>query len=136
MQLVLIRGLPGSGKSTCAKNHYPDHVLFEADQYFVDKYGVYKYDINYIAMAHDWCFYNTIDTLKSGQNVVVANTFVTRRSLNRYLKLAKTIPDLTIVVVETHGNYSNIHNVPDATLKRMKESWQDVQEDINIIHYY
>ena len=31
--IVLIRGVPGSGKTTKAKAEYPDHELIEADQF-------------------------------------------------------------------------------------------------------
>ena len=36
--LVIIRGLPGSGKTTMAKRDFHDYVLCEADQYFGSPY--------------------------------------------------------------------------------------------------
>ncbi len=35
--LILLRGLPGSGKSTFAKTMWSELVVCEADDYFVDK---------------------------------------------------------------------------------------------------
>ena len=51
--LVLLRGLPGSGKSTAAKlfNKAPH---FEADMYFM-KNGNYKFDFNGLKDAHNSC---------------------------------------------------------------------------------
>lgn len=37
--IVLIRGVPGSGKTTKAKAEYPDHELIEADQFFMSWLG-------------------------------------------------------------------------------------------------
>lgn len=54
-QLILIRGLPGSGKTTMAKTLYPDHVLCEADQFFETDKG-YIFDGSKIKEAHAYCF--------------------------------------------------------------------------------
>ena len=45
-QLILLRGLPGSGKSTLAKLLVgdKDYCHKEADMYFVDREGNYKFD--------------------------------------------------------------------------------------------
>ena len=65
-RLVLIRGPPGSGKSTMAK------VLalvgfghFEADMYFVVD-GRYRYDASRIREAHAWCQTRTREALLAG----------------------------------------------------------------------
>jgi len=41
-ELFLLRGLPGAGKSTLAKSIGPINI--EADQYFIDSDGEYKFD--------------------------------------------------------------------------------------------
>ena len=44
-EIVLIRGVPGSGKTTMAKTKFPNHVLCEADQFFTHLgTGMYKFD--------------------------------------------------------------------------------------------
>ncbi len=54
-ELVLIRGLPGSGKSTMAKDLATQGYLhFEADMYF-ELDGHYRYDASCIREAHSWC---------------------------------------------------------------------------------
>lgn len=47
--LVIIRGLPGSGKTTMAKRDFHDYVLCEADQYFGSPY---RYNPKKIQQAH------------------------------------------------------------------------------------
>ncbi|MCV5737299.1 ATP-binding protein, partial [Escherichia coli] len=72
--LTLVRGLPGSGKSTYAKTL--DAVLVEADQFFINKNDTYQYDPALIKNAHAWCQLETKRLLRAEFDVVVANTFV------------------------------------------------------------
>lgn len=76
MELVLIRGLPGSGKSTYARRFYSGYVHCEADHYFYDKDGVYRYNPDLIRQAHAACQKKAREALRSGKSVVVSNTFV------------------------------------------------------------
>ena len=58
--LILVRGLPGSGKSTEAKKiAKTGYYHFEADQYFITPSGEYKFDKN------------LLKTFKSVQQVMV-----------------------------------------------------------------
>ena len=50
--LFIVRGLPGSGKTTLAKSLGSVH--FEADMYFMEG-NEYKFDITKIKKAHEWC---------------------------------------------------------------------------------
>lgn len=127
-ELVIIRGLPGAGKSTYAKTHYPDHVLMEADQYFM-KNGVYNYNPNLIHNAHEHCFYETISSLSAGKDVVVANTFVINSHISRYTRLiAEMKPSVDIRIVELEPRFTSIHNVPKDTIEKMARRWQSLDE--------
>lgn len=123
MNLYLIRGLPGSGKSTFAKNlasalqaHH-----FEADNYFEDKEGNYVWVADLVHRAHRWCELMTKASMAEGETVVVSNTFTTEKELKPYLALAGEYGyTVTSVIVENrHGNVS-VHDVPDETMNRMK----------------
>lgn len=54
-ELVIVRGAPGSGKSTFAKNQFPNHKVFATDDFFMVD-GVYKYDKTKIGENHQKCF--------------------------------------------------------------------------------
>jgi len=126
-KLILVRGIPGSGKSTFAKNHYPDYHHLETDMFFnVD--GIYKFDKNKLAEYHEKCQQMTQTLLDKGENVIVTNTFIKLWELNNYLEMK--FSDLTIIRLE--GVYDNIHNVPTKVIKRMKNTIEDCMNEIII----
>ena len=53
--LTLVRGLPGSGKSTFANNITNEFSVCEADKFFYDKEGNYNFDATKLSQAHKWC---------------------------------------------------------------------------------
>ena len=120
IELVILRGLPGSGKSTLAKTEYPDHVLVEADQFFVDpKTGEYHWRESLVSYAHTWCQTQVNRELMQGHNVVVANTFVRREDTKVYMEIAAA-NGASVVVRDCVGDYGSIHGVPDAAIERMR----------------
>jgi predicted kinase len=124
-QLILIRGLPGSGKSTMATKMVVEqgYVHFEADQYFVED-GVYTFDYTRIKEAHMWCQVATRAALTEGKLVVVSNTFTQRWELQPYLDMVHDLGVVVTIVIAT-GDYRNIHGVPEEVIQRMKDRWED-----------
>ena len=80
--LTLVRGLPGSGKSTFANWIWNEYAICEADKFFVDNEGNYNFDATKLREAHEWCR-NAVETrMKDNQanpqfypEIVVSNTF-------------------------------------------------------------
>ena len=119
-QLILIRGLPGSGKSTMARFKYPNHIHLESDDYFINSDGDYCFDGSLIKEAHAWCFNTAKILTRQGHNIVVSNTFTQKWEIQKYLELRVT----KRVVVAT-GSYGSIHNVPEDVIKKMAERWEE-----------
>jgi|AZIC01.1.fsa_nt_gi predicted kinase len=117
-EIVLIRGVPGSGKTTMAERDFPSHIHVEADMYFV-KDGKYCYEPTLIKDAHKWCQEKTRDAIKQGKSVVVSNTFIKVWEMNPYFGM-----NVPVRVLVATGNYSNIHNVPKETILRMKAKFE------------
>lgn len=86
--MVIVRGLPGSGKSTFAKARYPEAVHCEADMFF-ELGGEYRFDPKRLNQAHAWCQGRAIQALQDGRDVVVSNTFVKVWELTPYVEMAE-----------------------------------------------
>jgi NEDD4-binding protein 2 len=126
--LILLRGLPGSGKSTFA-NYMFSNNIFEADQYFYNEEGKYNFDASKLYEAHKWCQLRVEhameDNLESGgvyfSEIVVSNTSTTEKELEPYLELAKKY-DYQVVSLIVENRHSGVskHNVPAETIEKMK----------------
>ena len=127
--LIILRGLPGSGKSSFAKYMFSNNV-FEADQYFYDSNGNYNFDASKLHESHLDCqkrveeLMQMSETTQYGQEIVVSNTATTEKELEPYLKLAKSYGYIVVslIVENRHGNKS-VHGVPDETLEKMRKSF-------------
>ena len=119
-ELVLIRGIPGSGKSTMANVLVMiGYKNFEADMFFeVD--GHYQYDASRIRDAHEWCQQMTQRALERGESVVVSNTFTRIREMAPYLQMKVG----RIKVIEARGKWENVHGVPADAMASMASRWE------------
>lgn len=128
MNLVLIRGLPGSGKSTIAKSFSDDFVHLETDMFWYDANGNYNFDISRIKEAHEWCQRVTHKNLEVGFDTIVSNTFTTKKELKPYFDIAKEFGIVPNVIL-CQNQWQNVHNVPQEALDRMKARFEyDISE--------
>ena len=130
--LTLVRGLPGSGKSTFANFIWNDYAICEADKFFYDKEGNYNFDATKLKLAHVWCVNQVRTRMEDNKNnpqyypeIVVSNTFTQEWEMEQYFKLAEEYGYMvfTIIVENRHGSKS-VHDVPDATMGNMLNRFQ------------
>ena len=121
VKVLLIRGLPGSGKTTMAKK-MEGFVHFEADM-FLEVDGVYIYDSSKVRSAHDWCLESTKAALERGDKVVVSNTFTKAWEIQPYVDLG-----FPFEVIEATGNWESIHGVPVEKIDLMRARWEPLPE--------
>lgn len=145
-QLILIRGLPGSGKSTTAKTLAGNlGQVFSTDDFFcLNDEREYRFDGNKLHQAHKWNQRRSLDAMKAGIPIVVIdNTNTTIRELRSYLQhieLARQLGySVSIVEPETSWRFDikdlvelNSHGVPEAAIQRMLNRYvKDVKlEDV------
>lgn len=122
--LTLIRGLPGSGKSTkaIAIARQTNAVHLETDMYFIEDM-IYKFDATRIKFAHEWCQAQALKALSENRHVVVSNTFVKKWEMQAYYAMAST-QGTEVCVLVANGNYGNIHGVPHEVVERMRANWE------------
>jgi len=121
--LYIVRGLPGSGKSTVAKKLVKVERHRETDMYFITD-GQYQFNPKLIKVAHEWCKKEIRNLMETEQSdCAVSNTFTQRWEYQPYIELAKKC-GYTISIVECHGTWKNIHNVPDDVIAQMKNRWE------------
>lgn len=126
--LYIVRGIPGSGKTTFAKTLGGVH--FEADKYFMVD-GEYKFDVTKLKNAHSWCQTQVSNamllnyTANINNVIVVSNTFTQEWEMEPYIEMAKEwgYTVFTIVVENRHGG-KNVHGVPDDKLEIMRNRFE------------
>ena len=126
--LFIVRGLPGSGKSTFAKTLGGTH--FETDNFFMVD-GEYKFDVTKLKVAHEWC-QNSVNTAMIlnittdlNNTIVVSNTFTQEWEMKPYFDMAETYGYrvFSLIVENRHGGV-NQHGVPEDKLEIMKNRFE------------
>jgi predicted kinase len=123
MELVLIRGLPGSGKTTMAKT-FVGYDHYESDQYF-EKDGEYRFNPLELQKAHSACLKNAKKSMRNGRPCVVSNTFTRIWEMKPYIDAAKRM-NVPVRIIEAKGSWKNCHGVPEETIEKMKARWENL----------
>lgn len=126
-EIILIRGIPGTGKTTLAKTKYPNHVLCEADQYFTDEHGNFNYDPLKVKRAHFWCIQKATDAVFADSDIVVANQFIRNYEITPYFELVK-FHDCELKIIECLKEYGSIREILDEYMQHARECWEELVE--------
>jgi predicted kinase len=120
--LYIVRGLPGSGKSTFAKTlaEYENH--YEADMFFMKDHNEYKFDATKLKEAHNWCRDLVMMAMLRNENkIVVSNTFTQEWEMDAYFDLAKKHGyKVFSIIMENRHDGKNVHGCPEETIDRME----------------
>ena len=126
--LILLRGVPGSGKTTfghlIADTNYD---VLSADDYFVNSQtGEYEFDGSQLKEAHINCQIRAEARMSRGdRKVIVANTFTREWEMKAYYDLAERYGYrvYSIIVENRHGGV-NEYGAPEEAIKRMRDRFE------------
>lgn len=135
-ELLILRGLPGSGKSTVAKKILegsPNAIICSADDYFMVD-GQYEFDPTKLSKAHQSCLMSADRSMANGYSlVVIDNTNIKKEHYLPYVKMAdkygytttiRTIGSTDLSIVPTY-HQRQVHGVSEETIRRMAQSWEE-----------
>ncbi|XP_032079865.1 NEDD4-binding protein 2 isoform X2 [Thamnophis elegans] len=134
--LVLLRGLPGSGKSYLARVLLEDNcggIILSTDDYFCQKNGHYQFDADCLADAHEWNWKRAKDAFeKRITPIIIDNTNTQAWEMKPYIALSqqhkyKVIfrePDTWWKFKPKELERRNVHGVSKEKIKRMLERYE------------
>ncbi|NXC66442.1 N4BP2 protein, partial [Anhinga anhinga] len=133
--LVLLRGVPGSGKSYLARTLIEDNpggIILSTDDYFY-KHGQYHYDPTCLGEAHDWNRKRAKEAFEMRISpIIIDNTNIQAWEMKPYVTLAQQFK-YKVVFREPHTWWKfkpkelerrNIHGVSKEKIKRMLEQYE------------
>lgn len=133
-QVIVLSGLPGSGKTTYAERLLAgpggaDTAVVSADDFFTDGEGNYAFDVGKIAEAHRACWRAFFSNVQAGAGVIVVdNTNLSSAEIASYVLPAEA-HGYTVKVVRVDCNYEEAfarqkHGVPLEVFEKMIEAWK------------
>lgn len=134
--MYIMRGVPGSGKSTRVQELRSKHVsmgesvvVCSADLFFINESGDYDFHASLLSQAHSSSYDAAVCACVAGSHVIIDNTNINRKDWIKYSNLAKEygyevqLIQLPAITVD-EAVARNIHNVPRETLIRMVKNYK------------
>lgn len=121
-RLQIIRGLPGSGKTSLAIDRYSHLLRIETDMFFMRK-GKYTFTLDLNKKAVKWFNRTVKTTLCTGMDFVVTGVFAAHTE-----RLGKTIEEALahgyeVWVKTLTSRFGDVHGVPKAHYDAMKRDF-------------
>ena len=135
MKVKIMRGIPGSGKSTYVRKNFRHALVCSADDFFMEE-GQYKFDPSKLSQAHGACLRKFVDGLVQNANntwpypeIVVDNTNTRLIEVAPYAALALAygyeLEITTILSLPKESFDRQVHGVPLETINRMYSNLMD-----------
>lgn len=146
-KMVILRSLPGGGKSTIANDikmkHKDSCFICSTDDYWLRPDGIYDFNWEYLGRSHLWNQRRVELIIRKGREdqirgwnfdlvVVVDNTNITFEEMKPYIKIARKHGlEIEFKEPDTEWRYDveecfkrNTHGVPYATILKMSQRWE------------
>lgn len=132
--LYIMRGFPGSGKSTKAEQLGRDGYIFSTDDFWIDEKGNYNYDPNRAVDAHAWNQERAKKAMDQGLSpIVIDNTNIEAWEPKPYVEYAIS-KGYDIQFAESDAPWKNdaqelakrnTHGVPLEVIEEMQAKWHN-----------
>lgn len=132
-KLIILRGLPGSGKSDIAKKLVGNGIIHSTDSYLT-KNGRYEFDQENIAKYHHYNLMSSIRSMKKGISpIIIDNTNIVALHCLNYVEQGKMY-GYEIVIIEPEAPWAfdveelvkrNSHDVPRDTIIDMLQKYEE-----------
>ncbi|RHX88520.1 AAA family ATPase [Leptospira stimsonii] len=127
--LILIRGLPGAGKSALAKllSENGTYPVFSVDDYFTNpETKEYRFQYTENHLAYKSCEERTEKAMmERTPKIFLDNTFTLSWELEPYFRLAsKYNYTVFVLTVENYHKGKNIHSIEDDQLLKMASKYK------------
>lgn len=132
---IIMRGVPGSGKSTMARQlaqllGYNDDVIHSTDNYFIVN-GEYQFDPSKIRENHTKNFEAFKADCEEGLDVVICdNTNTQKWEYERYVSVARdngyAVALISTPMLSVEESFErNTHEVPRESIQAMISRWEE-----------
>jgi hypothetical protein len=119
--LCVVRGIPGTGKTTLAEQLSPNNIC--ADDFFTQDRDVgWYYNKDYLAQAHRWCNAIAAQHIMFGRHVVVHNTFVQSFELEPMFQLSM-LAHCPLLIFSLTKEYGSIHDVSQKDMNHKRNTF-------------
>lgn len=133
--LILMQGVPGSGKTTLAKQlkSFLSATRVSTDDYFMID-GVYCFDPDKLPEYHTRTQLAARELMKDGKNVIVDNTNSKRWYVQPYVNDAVLYGHWVVSIV-CFGAFDSIHSVPVESVQGMRDSREELFADFHVDYH-
>ena len=128
--LILVRGVSGSGKTTFVEEFIENVSLSIATDDFFVLDGMYTFDHNYLAEYHQRCIDSVESEMESPStetycNIVVHNTFTKEWEMKAYFDLAEKYGyNVYTIIIENRHKSESIHGVPLNKIQEQRDRFE------------
>lgn len=147
MKVIIMRGVPGSGKSRYVATKHPNAEVYSADSFFMQPNDagelVYQFNPAQLGEAHDECFRDflfacsEVERVRRVQggfpkhitfDIVIDNTNTRLFEMSPYVMVARRygypIRIVHVVADPEQCAKRNVHGVPLTAIKRMADNFE------------
>lgn len=128
-QVVILRGVPGAGKSTLVAREFPGCTVVSADHHFMVG-GEYRFNPAELPAAHRACWLAFLAAMQSGaETIVVDNTSTSVAEVSPYVLPAEahgySVKIITLLCPPSVAAERNVHGVPPVAVGAMDARLRD-----------